>query len=66
MPDPSNAAENDALINEGNQAQSDLSGKVSTELQMALDRRSKLAEVISNVETNSSDTEAAITQNLKP
>jgi hypothetical protein len=66
MPDPTNAAEDYTVISEGNQTQSDLSGEVSTELQMALDKRSKIAEVISNAETSSSDTGAAVTQNLKP
>jgi len=43
----------------------DMSDKTSQQLQMAMDRRSKLMETLSNILKSMSDTQNAIVQNLK-
>ena len=51
---------NDAL-----NSMNDLSDTQALELQMAMDRRSKLLEMMSNIEKAISDTDSSIVQNLK-
>lgn len=61
-------AQKQALRNQQNamnQQQSDMSQQMQTELQMEMDRRSKLLEAISNVMKTASDTQSAVIANMK-
>lgn len=52
-------------LNQNLQSTNDMSEMASMRLQMAMDRRSKLLETLSNIEKKVSDTSSAIVQNMK-
>jgi hypothetical protein len=52
-------------VNGALDSMNDLSETQSLELQMAMDRRSKFLETLSNIEKTISDTDSSIVQNLK-